>query len=374
MPRKAWYNLSLSLLISFISWHGLSQSKPDVIYTINDGLASNTVYDMVQDDRGYMWFGTDAGLSRFDGYEFKNYELKDGSPDMDVLKFFKDSKGRIWMYTFNGNVGYIFEDSIYSTSNSKLSKTLDFNSRITEILEFNKKIYFSAYRGPIKIYDPANNTFEEPQIPDPLGTYVCECADELYGIIATRKKKPAQNSYQVAIGVSLVKFHPNLSDINNSFYEEISINDQSFLREGFGYLICDDGLLMTQPNGVNANHLKMFNTRELSSQKTSTLSTARILSLRKFDEKVLVHTAEGLYQYHPKTKQFSLQHLIQENSSSYIDHEGNTWLTSVGNGVHFKSIKKVRSLALSLDEIDQQKVEGNQLLLLGKIRRNTPNL
>ena len=39
-------------------------------YTVDDGLSSNHVYGIVQDSVGFIWFGTDNGLCRFDGCEF----------------------------------------------------------------------------------------------------------------------------------------------------------------------------------------------------------------------------------------------------------------------------------------------------------------
>ena len=46
-------------------------------YTMDDGLAANRVYSILQDSCGFMWFGTDDGLSRFDGIAFKNYYLSE---------------------------------------------------------------------------------------------------------------------------------------------------------------------------------------------------------------------------------------------------------------------------------------------------------
>jgi ligand-binding sensor domain-containing protein len=37
-------------------------------YSTNDGLPSPEVYTVIQDSKGYLWFGTDNGVSRFDGY------------------------------------------------------------------------------------------------------------------------------------------------------------------------------------------------------------------------------------------------------------------------------------------------------------------
>ena len=47
-------------------------------YTVDDGLSSNHVYGIVQDSIGFIWFGTDNGLCRFDGCEFRCYTHTDG--------------------------------------------------------------------------------------------------------------------------------------------------------------------------------------------------------------------------------------------------------------------------------------------------------
>jgi len=50
-------------------------------YESKDGLPGSTVYCMVQDKDGFMWFGTESGLCRFDGTHFKNFTREDGLPD-----------------------------------------------------------------------------------------------------------------------------------------------------------------------------------------------------------------------------------------------------------------------------------------------------
>ena len=53
--------------------------------TPSDGLAQSQVRTIAQDGRGYLWFGTLGGASRFDGARFLNYALQDGLPDAQVL-------------------------------------------------------------------------------------------------------------------------------------------------------------------------------------------------------------------------------------------------------------------------------------------------
>ena len=45
-----------------------------------DGLANNTVFSVYQDKKGFLWIGTDVGISRYDGVHFHNYELVNIEP------------------------------------------------------------------------------------------------------------------------------------------------------------------------------------------------------------------------------------------------------------------------------------------------------
>ncbi len=82
-------------------------------YNTDHGLASSEVYVAMQDSKGYMWFGSDNGLSRFDGYGFQNYGPTDGLQNNVVFDLQEDQKGRIWIMTMSGNAYYHFRDSIY---------------------------------------------------------------------------------------------------------------------------------------------------------------------------------------------------------------------------------------------------------------------
>ena len=77
-------------------------------YGTSDGLPSPEVHCILEDSRGYMWFGTDSGASRFDGYRFENFGRKDGLANPVVLEIFEDQRGRVWMGTMSGNV-YIWD-------------------------------------------------------------------------------------------------------------------------------------------------------------------------------------------------------------------------------------------------------------------------
>lgn len=100
-------------------------------YGVNDGLPSGVVYCTLQDQKGYIWFGTDKGLVRFDGTRFKVFGMKDGLPDNEVVNIFEDSKGRIWLSCFGQHPAY-FQDGMITnatidSSLAKVNKAGNFN-------------------------------------------------------------------------------------------------------------------------------------------------------------------------------------------------------------------------------------------------------
>jgi ligand-binding sensor domain-containing protein/two-component sensor histidine kinase len=90
-----------------------AQSYSSVHYDTKDGLPSATVYDISQDKNGFIWFGTESGLCRFDGKNFKTFTTKDGLPDNSVLKVHGDNLGRVYFTPFTHGLYYYEGDSFF---------------------------------------------------------------------------------------------------------------------------------------------------------------------------------------------------------------------------------------------------------------------
>jgi len=121
--------LFLLLGISSIP-HAHTANKVFVKYSKSEGLVQNTVTNSLEDSHGFMWFSTFEGLSRFDGYEFKNY--KHSSKDLNSLphnftkKLLLDSQKELWIATKNGLARYNqLKDNFtnYNKNNSNLGSS-----------------------------------------------------------------------------------------------------------------------------------------------------------------------------------------------------------------------------------------------------------
>lgn len=75
-------------------------------YSVVDGLSQNTVMAIMQDSKGFMWFGTWDGLNKFDGYEFTIYKSRPGDHSNILTNridyIHEDRFGFIWIQTYDG--------------------------------------------------------------------------------------------------------------------------------------------------------------------------------------------------------------------------------------------------------------------------------
>jgi ligand-binding sensor domain-containing protein len=94
-----WAVLALALTVGV---PGRAEHLPFKVYTTAEGLAHDSVNKIVRDSRGFLWFCTADGLSRFDGYRFKNDTQDDGLPHRSVNNFLETEDGTYLVATSGG--------------------------------------------------------------------------------------------------------------------------------------------------------------------------------------------------------------------------------------------------------------------------------
>ena len=100
---KRIYRTGCVLAVLLISSFDITAERlPIKTYTTADGLAHNEVNRIVCDSRGFLWFCTREGLSRFDGYGFTTYGLEDGLPSAIINDLLVTREGAYWVATAGG--------------------------------------------------------------------------------------------------------------------------------------------------------------------------------------------------------------------------------------------------------------------------------
>jgi diguanylate cyclase (GGDEF)-like protein/PAS domain S-box-containing protein len=152
----------LSLLLGlFFIHYSHAANNVFVKYSKSEGLVQNTVTNSLEDANGFMWFSTFEGLSRFDGYEFKNYRHSRNDPNSLpnnlAVKLLLDSSGNLWVATKNGLAKYnSLKDNF--TNYNKYNSELKNNEIFTITLNQDGKLLVSTAEN-LYLYDGLSDSF-----------------------------------------------------------------------------------------------------------------------------------------------------------------------------------------------------------------------
>jgi ligand-binding sensor domain-containing protein len=101
-PRLATRLILFWLICFAFSVEVLSERLPVRVYTSADGLGSSFIDSLMRDSRGFMWFCTRDGLSRFDGARFITYRIGDKNSPPGIETLYQTRDGNYWITTTGG--------------------------------------------------------------------------------------------------------------------------------------------------------------------------------------------------------------------------------------------------------------------------------
>jgi ligand-binding sensor domain-containing protein/serine phosphatase RsbU (regulator of sigma subunit) len=142
--------LFLISLLFFAGITGYSQQYNLKVYGTRDGLANSIVKAIYMDSKGYLWFGTQGGLSRFDGQTFVNYSDKDGLPGNDITCVTEDKLGNIWIGTYGFGIAK-FDGQKFTAYDDKTG--LSDNTVYNILCDDQGILWITTFNGGINKYD-----------------------------------------------------------------------------------------------------------------------------------------------------------------------------------------------------------------------------
>lgn len=137
--------------------------------TNNDGLSQTDINTMVQDRKGFMWFGTQNGLNKYDGYGFKVY-YHDPDDDRSIqrgwlMALHEDAQGRLWVGAIGG-LSYldpVTETFIHYRHDPADSTSLS-NNNVWDVYEDSQGVLWVGTRnGGLNRFDAQTKTFTRYQ-------------------------------------------------------------------------------------------------------------------------------------------------------------------------------------------------------------------
>jgi ligand-binding sensor domain-containing protein len=180
MPFSA-FRLTTVLAI-FFSFGSMAQQFGYINYSVNDGLLSSTVYCISQDSIGKLWFGTQYGVSVFNGNHFENIDRDQGLKETEVFLTYHDSKERVWLLSFGNNLYYYEKGKVKSvTHKRRIAMDLQF-SGTRKVFEDSKGNIWLIGRY---LYRVANDTAFEIMKPGIYPFQLMERSDTIYSMGST---------------------------------------------------------------------------------------------------------------------------------------------------------------------------------------------
>jgi signal transduction histidine kinase/ligand-binding sensor domain-containing protein len=135
-------------------------------YSIDQGLSQNTIYTIIQDSKGYMWFGTEDGLNRFDGYGYTVYmPAKDNPKTLSNSRIFalhEDANKNIWIGTLGGGLNrFDYETQSFSSFTHEAGNLESISSNVIMSLSSDSfgNLLIGTAGGGLNIYNPDANKF-----------------------------------------------------------------------------------------------------------------------------------------------------------------------------------------------------------------------
>ena len=257
--------------------------------TIEDGLSQSTVETIYQDSKGYIWIGTNDGLDRYNGYEFKHYKHdkydKNSIANNYIVDIIEDKNGYIWVSTIGG-LSRINpdKDEIKNYYSKEDSGNLS-NSNLWQILCTKDNRLIASTIDGLNVYDKNKDKFtrilyKEGELPS---QYIYSLEEDINGhiwvgtdngLVELDKDLNIVKSYQDAIGDS---------DVYNVYDDSKGNIWVCTLDNGLFKINLDDKRVENYKNNNSKISIPSNNVRDIISDSEGKLWIATDKGLCTFD-------------------------------------------------------------------------------------------
>ncbi len=329
--------LCLLFFLIALNANGQSPTLKFIHYATKDGLPSSQVYQPFQDSRGYLWFTTDHGLVKYNGYEFKVFSTEDGLTDNTVFKIFEDHKKRLWLLTFSGGI-CIYENKKIKPYqyNSLLKHELKGSIPLGLYVDSNENVFVTCHQwGEFRI-DNSGKVFHE---------FIFNPDTNIHKVFIdeqTKKNFLSSICSYDDIERPLRVYHRK----GNTF--DSAMVDMVKQRKVYALRLHDDRLLI----GISDKLIVYRN------QKTELITTlpADIIYLSEDSRKRLwIGTTNGVYIYNDVKDFKDYNNYLEGNFISGIleDNEGGFWITTINNGIYYLANDQIKNYAFDNDALKE---------------------
>lgn len=320
--------------------------------TIEDGLPQNSVITVFQDSTGFMWFGTEMGLARYDGYNLKVFKHDvDNNNSLShnyITKIVEDSEGNLWIGTRRGGLNYFntkteqFTHYRHQDSNSN-SLSHDFIYTITKDNQDN--LWIGTVGGGLNYFNTKNKQFTHYRHQENDLTSLSH--DNVLSIVV-------DNQDNLWVGTANGLNYFNIKNANFTSYHHKPKDSNSLSHNNVFSIIEDskNNLWIGTRGGLNHFNTKnaQFTHYRHKENDPKSLSHDLVYSVIEDSQgNIWVGTGGGGFNYfNIQSEQFT-QYRYQSNNPNSLsnnnvfriveDNQSNIWIGTVAGGLNYFNIK-----------------------------------
>lgn len=330
---KAFYCLIIYLSIHLCGYAILPTQFHFRHYNIENGISANNISALLQDQKGFIWIGTDNGLSRFDGNQFtfyqKNNPLYSGLHANSINTICETNSNELWLGTENGVFIYNQIKDIFTPFTKQTSDETKITSLITHIIQDKEgNIWIATNKQGLFLYNIQTDKLTQFEIPQNANIVIRILNDE-------------QNNIWLSGPYQLCK----LNKVNNTF-ETYTIEGETegvysmALWEDSSHHIWmgtwDKGLWKLNPQTKQVE-------KYLTDEKEQKI--LHIHSILEYSPELLfIGSDNGLTIFNPTTHESFLYNNYGDSEKSLSDkfiypmlkdREGGVWIGTYYNGINY---------------------------------------
>lgn len=330
---KSFYCLIISLSIHLCGYAILPTQFHFRHYNIENGVSSNNISTLFQDQKGYIWIGTENGLNRFDGNQFtlyqKNNPLYSNFHANSINTICETTDKELWLGTDNGVFIYNQVKDTFTPFVKQTSDKTSITSWITHIIQDKAgNIWIATHKQGIFLFNTQTDKLTQFEIPQNDN-------------IVTRILNDEQNNIWLSGPYQLCK----LNKVNNTFetyaIEEKteSIYSMALWEDSSNHIwigTWDKGLWKLDPRTKQVE-------KYLTGEKGKGI--LHIHSILEYSpELLLIGSDDGLTIFNPVTQESFLYDNYGDNEKSLSDkfiypilkdREGGVWIGTYYNGINY---------------------------------------
>lgn len=316
------------MILLFVNSLLLAQNPLVQHFTTSEGLPSNAVYKIFQDSKKFIWFATDAGVSRYDGTKFVHYGKQDGLSSNEVFNIEEDSSGRIWFFHTNASLNFFYNNSIYNGNNTPYLDSLRTNDYFRKFYEDENKILYFYDHPRLLVYslDPQNHIVKY-QLPSYVVVNQFK-PHSIEGMIVRYMKKNARGEFIFWTPAGCFKTK-QLSDTPILFDSTYRFREVISSRSSNKYILVRE---MDSTKYV----VKKFNeeTGFKGIESIANTGSEYISSILEDSNGLLWISTYDKGVFCMKDKMIIYHFDIKDAKSVIQDHEKNIWISSMKEGVY----------------------------------------